>query len=55
MGEYLERSHAATENDGVLGTELFWVINMPDEPSWLFAPDLGERVNCEVPATASGD
>jgi hypothetical protein len=42
MGRYLGRCHAAAENDGVLGTELIRVIDMLDEPSRLFAPDLVE-------------
>jgi len=52
MDQYLERYRAAAAKDAVLGTELIRVINMLDEPSRLFAPDLAERVDREAPISA---
>jgi hypothetical protein len=51
-GEYLRRYRRAAAEDGVLGTELIRVINMLDEPSRLFDPDLAKRVDREAPDPA---
>ena len=51
-GQYLERYRTAAAEDGVLGTELIRVIDMLNESSRLFAPDLAERVDREAPISA---